>query len=143
MHDRPAHDQRLTAMRSWNQRTLFFSPVVFWTLGHVVRTFPAVHMTWGAINEWTANAAYNRLAKIADHPVLTELLGRIMRQEGRHAGYYAVGRSRPARRSRKAQKVTSWFLRHQWDAGRQRRRAHGSRPRSPPPTCSARARAPS
>jgi hypothetical protein len=113
MHDRPAHDPRLTAMRSWNHRTLMYSPLVFWTLGHVVRRFPAVHMTWGAINEWTANAAYNRLAKIADHPTLSELLGRIMRQEGRHAGYYASG-ARDLLQDRKAQRVTKWFLLHEW-----------------------------
>ncbi len=56
-------------------RGLVYSPFVFWGLGHLIRRFPAVHMTWGAINEWTANAAYNRLAKIADHPTLAELLG--------------------------------------------------------------------
>lgn len=113
MHDRPAHDPRLTAMRTWNKGTLTWSPLVFWSLGRFVRRFPAVHMTWGAINEWTANAAYNRLAKIADHPALTELLGRIMRQEGRHAAYYASA-ARDLLQDRKAQKVTSWFLRHQW-----------------------------
>lgn len=115
MHDRPAHDPRLINMRRWNKRTLFWSPLVFWALGNVVKKFPAVHMTWGAINEWTANAAYNRLAKIADHPVLTELLGRIMRQEGRHAAYYASYARELLENDKRAQKVTSWFLRHQWD----------------------------
>ena len=70
-------------------------------------------MTWGAINEWTANAAYNRLGQVADHPVLTELLGRIMRQEGRHAAYYA-SYARDLLEDRKSQKVTKWFLEHQW-----------------------------
>jgi hypothetical protein len=110
MHDQPAHDPRLVAMRRFNKRYLFWSPLTFWTLGHVVRRFPAVHMTWGAINEWTANAAYNRLAQIADHPVLTELLGRIMRQEGRHAAYYA-SYARDLLDDPKSQKVTRWFLR--------------------------------
>jgi hypothetical protein len=113
MHDRPAHDPRLTAMRSWNHSTLARSPLVFWTLGQAVRRFPAVHMCFGAINEWTANAAYNRLAKIAAHPALTELLGRIMRQEGRHAAYYASS-ARDMLQERRAQKVASWFLRHEW-----------------------------
>ncbi len=117
MHDRPAHDPRLVAMRPWNKRTLYWSPLVFWSLGSAgpVKKFPAVHMTWGAINEWTANAAYNRLAKIADHPVLSEGLGRIMRQEGRHAAYYASYARDLLENDRRAQKVTSWFLRHQWD----------------------------
>jgi hypothetical protein len=101
-------------MRTFNKRYLFWSPAMFWTLGHVVRKFPALHMTWGAINEWTANAAYNRLAAIADHPVLSELLGRIMRQEGRHAAYYASWARDLLDDDRRAQRVTSWFLRHQW-----------------------------
>ncbi len=113
-HDWPAHDQRLAEMRRFNKRYLFWSPAIFWLLGHGVRKFPAVHMTWGAINEWTANAAYNRLARIADHPVLTELLGRIMRQEGRHAAYYASHARDMLENDRRAQQVTSWFLRHEW-----------------------------
>ena len=113
MHDRPAHDPRLVDMRRFNKRYLFWSPLTFWSLGHFVRRFPAVHMTWGAINEWTANAAYNRLAQIADHPVLTELLGRIMRQEGRHAAYYA-SYARELLADPKSQKVTRWFLRNKW-----------------------------
>lgn len=113
MHDRPAHDPRLVDMRGFNKRYLFWSPLTFWSLGHFVRRFPAVHMTWGAINEWTANAAYNRLAQIADHPVLTELLGRIMRQEGRHAAYYA-SYARELLADPKSQKVTRWFLSNKW-----------------------------
>ena len=34
----------------------------------------AVHMTWGAINEWTTQAGYARLAQRCDHPVLAEML---------------------------------------------------------------------
>ena len=66
----------------------------------------AVHMTWGAVNEWTTQAAYARLAQRADHPVLTELTKRIARQEGRHIDFYsaearrrlAESGGRPARR---------------------------------------------
>jgi hypothetical protein len=114
LHDWPAHDERLVEMRRFNKRYLFWSPAIFWLLGHGVRKFPAVHMTWGAINEWTANAAYNRLSRVADHPVLTELLGRIMRQEGRHAAYYASYARDLLAEDRRAQRVTKWFLRHQW-----------------------------
>jgi hypothetical protein len=50
--------------------------------------FVAVHMTWGAINEMTALTAYQRLAEIAGHPVLAELLARIGRDEARHFAFY-------------------------------------------------------
>ncbi|MGH8683674.1 MAG: hypothetical protein ACREVS_01695 [Burkholderiales bacterium] len=50
--------------------------------------FVAVHMTWGAINELTTLTGYRRLAAIAGHPVLTELLARIIRDESRHFFFY-------------------------------------------------------
>jgi len=113
-HGRGAHAPRLAAMRQADHRYLQWSPAIFWTLAHTVRAFPAVHMTWGSINEWTANAAYNQLSTIADHPVLTTLLGRIMRQEGRHAGFYSSYARELLADDPKAQRVVRWFLRHQW-----------------------------
>jgi hypothetical protein len=50
--------------------------------------FCAVHMTWGAINELTTYVGYQRLAELAGHPVLAELLARIMRDELRHFSFY-------------------------------------------------------
>lgn len=50
--------------------------------------FCAVHMTWGAINELTTLTGYLRLKTVAPHPVLSELLERIMRDESRHFFFY-------------------------------------------------------
>ena len=50
--------------------------------------FVAVHMTWGAINELTTLTGYRRLAEIEGHPVLDDLLARIMRDEARHFAFY-------------------------------------------------------
>jgi hypothetical protein len=50
--------------------------------------FCAVHMTWGAINELTALTGYRRLAAVAGHPVLCDLLEQIMRDESRHFFFY-------------------------------------------------------
>ncbi|HZP37262.1 MAG TPA: ferritin-like domain-containing protein [Methylomirabilota bacterium] len=50
--------------------------------------FCAVHMAWGAINEITALTAYRRLAAVSPHPVLDELLDRIVRDESRHFFFY-------------------------------------------------------
>ena len=50
--------------------------------------FVAVHMTWGAINELTTLTGYQRLAELAGHPVLSELLARIGRDEARHFAFY-------------------------------------------------------
>ncbi|HKW95897.1 MAG TPA: ferritin-like domain-containing protein [Methylomirabilota bacterium] len=50
--------------------------------------FCAVHMTWGAINELTTLTAYRRLSAVAAHPVLTDLLERIILDESRHFFFY-------------------------------------------------------
>lgn len=74
----------------------------------------ATHMAWGAVNEWTTQAGYARLAARADHPVLTELLGRIMRQEGRHIDFYASQAEARLAEDRRARRLTRWALRRFW-----------------------------
>jgi hypothetical protein len=62
-----------------------------WATAQVSRAWPdfcAVHMTWGAINELTTLTAYRRLTTVANHPVLSDLLERIMRDESRHFFFY-------------------------------------------------------
>jgi hypothetical protein len=59
--------------------------------GMVARAWPdfvGVHMTWGAINELTTLVGYQRLSALAGHPVLSELLARIIRDESRHFWFY-------------------------------------------------------
>jgi hypothetical protein len=79
------------------------------------RSFSAIHMTWGAVNEWTTQGAYGRLSARAGHPVLTELLGRIMRQEGRHIDFYATQAARLLDGDTKAQRLTRLALRRFWN----------------------------
>jgi hypothetical protein len=74
----------------------------------------AVHMTWGAVNEWTTQAGYARLASKADHATLTELLRRIMKQEGRHIDFYASQAMRRLGSDRRAQRLTRFALRRMW-----------------------------
>ncbi|MBI5088951.1 MAG: ferritin-like domain-containing protein [Actinobacteria bacterium] len=74
----------------------------------------AVHMTWGAVNEWTTQAGYARLSAKADHPVLTELLRRTMKQEGRHIDFYASRATRRLESDRRAQRLTRFALRRMW-----------------------------
>ena len=76
--------------------------------------FVAVHMTWGAINEACAQASYAQLARRADHPVLTALLQRIMRQEGRHLDFYATQAAQRLARSARARRITRFALRRFW-----------------------------
>jgi len=78
------------------------------------RAFVALHMTWGAVNEWTTQAGYARLCETAGHPTLRELLRRIMKQEGTHIDFYASEAARRLADSPKAQRLTRFALSHWW-----------------------------
>lgn len=89
-------------------------PLAFMAASALVPDISAVHMTWGAINEWTTQAGYARLVTKTDHPVLRVLLGRIMKQEGRHIDFYASEATRRLADSSANQRVTRFALRHFW-----------------------------
>jgi len=50
--------------------------------------FTATHMTFGAIHEMSTTQGYRRLMKLAEHPVLTQLLNGIIREESAHTKFY-------------------------------------------------------
>lgn len=69
----------------------FLKRLEAWATSAVSRAWPnfcAVHMTWGAINELTALTGYRRLKLVDSHPVLGDLLDKIMRDESRHFFFY-------------------------------------------------------
>jgi hypothetical protein len=78
------------ASRMLSRRTLAERAEVLATtaLASVWPDFVGVHMLWGAINELTTLTGYRRLAEVAGHPILAELLARIMRDESRHFAFY-------------------------------------------------------
>ncbi|HVA59772.1 MAG TPA: hypothetical protein VNG13_04440 [Mycobacteriales bacterium] len=114
-HGEPAEAERIGPMRARLGTKDRFAPFVH-ALGSSLlgEDFVALHMTWGAINEWSTQAGYDRLAEIEGHPVLTELLGRIARQEARHIAFYATQARGRLARSAKAQRGTRWALRRLW-----------------------------
>ena len=105
---------RLTSMRQHLPRNDSLRPAVFSALSAVTKHLPAVHMAWGAVNEWSTQTGYGRLIEKAKHPVLTELLRRIMRQEGRHIDFYAGESTRRLGASRAARRLTRYALSHYW-----------------------------
>ena len=114
-HGEVAGNERISATR----RALGFkdrlAPLLN-TLGSVLarRDFVAVHMTWGALNEWSTQAGYARLAEREDHPVLTELLERIQRQEARHIAFYATEARERLAESPRAQRLVRTALNKLW-----------------------------
>jgi hypothetical protein len=76
--------------------------------------FIATHMTWGAVNEWSAHAAYGRLIEIERHATLTKILQRIQHQESRHLAFYMTEARERLERSRRAQRITRFALKRFW-----------------------------
>jgi hypothetical protein len=113
-HDEAAGTTRLAASRRRLPRSDALKPLAFTVASALTPHIVAVHMTWGAVNEWTTQAGYGRLAATAQHPVLTELLRRIMRQEGRHIDFYALGARRRLAQSPAARRLTRFALRRYW-----------------------------
>jgi rubrerythrin len=54
----------------------------------MTRNFIAVHMTWGAINELTTLTGYYQLIRRSSHPVLHQMLDRVIQDERRHFAFY-------------------------------------------------------
>ena len=113
-HDEPAGNGRIAALRQRLPKGDAWKPLSFQLASRLTPHLTAVHMTWGAVNEWTTQAAYARLAKLADHQTLSELLRRIMKQEGRHIDFYATQARTRLSDSRAAQRLTRWALDHFW-----------------------------
>ena len=114
-HGEEAGAPRIAALRTRRRRKEAISTLS--TIGSAAfagRAFTALHMTWGAINEWTTQAGYARLSEKADHPTLRELLKRIMKQEGGHIDFYASEAARRLAESPRAQRLTRFALKHLW-----------------------------
>ena len=82
-------------------------------LSHMTRHFPAVHMTWGALNELVAVHSYRALAERARHPLLTTILTRIVKDERRHFSFY-FNQARVRLRPRAAQRLTVAIIKAFW-----------------------------
>jgi hypothetical protein len=113
-HGEVAGAVRVSAARQragWSDR---LAPLTMALTSAATEHLTAVHMTWGAINEWTTQAGYGQLAGRCQHPVLTDLLRRIMKQEGRHIDFYASQATERLDRSRAAQRLTRLALQRRW-----------------------------
>jgi hypothetical protein len=76
--------------------------------------FPAVHMMWGAVNEFSTLSAYHRLIGATKHPVMIDLLTRVIKDERRHYAFYRNQAEIRLGRSPKARRLTRWVMEHLW-----------------------------
>jgi rubrerythrin len=114
-HGEPGGDARVAAMRQRLGWKLTASPLVWMAFSAATKHFLAVHMTFGAINEWTTQGGYARLIAEAEHPTLTDLLRRIMKQEGRHIDYYRSQAHDRLETSDGARRTTRRMVRRLWE----------------------------
>ena len=65
-HSETAGEARIASLRRSLGLRDRLAPIATMAAGGIFgRDFVALHMTWGAINEWTTQAAYSRLARLA------------------------------------------------------------------------------
>jgi hypothetical protein len=115
-------DQRFADLRS--KKSLadrVISPGIA-ILSRVTRHFPAVHMTFGAINEISTLTGYQALIARTDfahgrsdgkRPLLTTILERIIKDERRHFAFY-FNQARRRLRAPGAARLTAFLVRHFW-----------------------------
>jgi rubrerythrin len=94
----------------WDRATMMGASA----LSFLTRDFVAVYMTWGALNELTTLTAYERLAERAGHPLLAELLARIVKDERRHFSFYYQQAKQRLEASAWARRMTREILRRFW-----------------------------
>jgi hypothetical protein len=79
------------------------------------KDFVALHMTWGAINELTTLTGYHQLIRRSNHPVLHQMLRRVIQDERRHFAFYrAQGKARLAAAPRRTRRVVRWMFENFW-----------------------------
>src|SRR5256712_11655982 len=80
----------------------------------LLQDFSAVYLTIGAINELSTLTAYEALIRKSGHPVLKDLLGRIIKDERRHYAFYFNSAKEWLTGNEKAQRVDRWMLNRFW-----------------------------
>ncbi len=75
----------------------------------------AVHMTWGAVNEYSTLTGYQRLWQAAKHPVLETILRAIAREEAMHSFFYWSMARIKLRASKVRQALTRFLLDRFWE----------------------------
>jgi hypothetical protein len=113
-HGELANGQRVASLRGRLGVRDQVRPVLTQLTSILTGNVVALHMSWGAVNEWTTQAGYARLAERGGHPVLSELLRRIMRQEGRHIDFYMSEAEKRLDGNRGAQRLTRAMLAKFW-----------------------------
>jgi len=80
----------------------------------LLKDFSAVYLTIGAINELSTLTGYGALIRKSRHPVLKDLLSRIIKDERRHYAFYFNSAREWLADNEKAQRMDRWMLNRFW-----------------------------
>jgi len=80
----------------------------------LMKDFSAVYLTIGAINELSTLTGYAALIRKSQHPVLKDLLGRIIKDERRHFAFYFNSAKEWLNGNTNAQRMDRWMLNRVW-----------------------------
>jgi hypothetical protein len=108
---RPSRTARLRERMGVGHQ-LFMLPSLLGSLA--TPDFVALHMTWGAYNELTTLTAYHQLMRRCPHPVLHQMLDRIIQDERRHFAFYRAQAKARLTGNRRAQRMVRRALRTFW-----------------------------
>lgn len=78
------------------------------------KRFTATHMAFGAIHEMSTTQGYRRLIELADHPVLSEILKGIIKEESSHTTFYRSVARIELEKSEISQKLSRFIVKHFW-----------------------------
>ena len=93
-----------------NSLSIFSTMAGSWLL----KDFSAIYLTIGAINELSTATGYGALIRKSGHPVLKDLLSRIIKDERRHYAFYYNSAKEWLSGNETAQKVDRWMLNRVW-----------------------------
>lgn len=77
---------------------------------HLLPFFPAIYLTIGATNELTTLTGYQQLIRRSEHPVLTRMVERIIKQERMHYAFYRSQAERLMRDSEVTRRAVRWVM---------------------------------
>lgn len=107
--DRVERVKRKARLNEWLE--VLFGPLLSRLFA---REFPAVYMSFGAVQEMTTLRGYERLAESTRNPVLKTLCARIARQERRHFAWYFNSAREQLSSSRLARLLARKILETTW-----------------------------
>lgn len=78
------------------------------------KRFTATHMAFGAIHEMSTTQGYRRLSELAHHPVLSQILTGIIREESAHTTFYRSVARIELQKSEISRKLSRFIVKHFW-----------------------------